>query len=123
MVTQVASLPLSIEESGNLCVVIAGIIMMPRWPADSAAFQLMVGTKQTVFQFAKHNAGATAFFENSPEQTYWLDDVRCTGDEEYLFQCAHSGIGRGTCKSNKTAGVNCQSECIKECKNRFFFMK
>ena len=36
-----------------------------------------------------------------------LDNVRCRGDEEFLFSCTHFGIGVHNCNHNEDAGVKC----------------
>ena len=41
------------------------------------------------------------------EVKYWLDNVRCEGDEEALFACAHRGIEQVQCGGRKAAGVTC----------------
>ena len=46
-------------------------------------------------------------FEDGEVQ-YWLDSVRCDGDEDYLFECAHKGMGVHNCGPGKRAGVKCQ---------------
>lgn len=38
----------------------------------------------------------------------WLDDVRCTGHESSLFQCAHNGFGTHNCGHSEDASVVCQ---------------
>ena len=38
---------------------------------------------------------------------YWLNNVNCVGDENFLFTCKHSGIGEGFCSNNQRAGVIC----------------
>ena len=37
----------------------------------------------------------------------WLDDVRCSGNEENLRHCSHRGWGSHNCYHHKDAGVQC----------------
>ena len=37
----------------------------------------------------------------------WLDDVGCSGGENSLTQCLHSGYGKHDCKPEEDAGVVC----------------
>ena len=39
-----------------------------------------------------------------------LDDIRCTGEESSLFDCAHRGLGRHNCRHTEDAGVSCKRE-------------
>lgn len=39
--------------------------------------------------------------------TIWLDDIRCTGIELYLSDCAHRGWGVENCVHAEDAGVRC----------------
>ena len=38
----------------------------------------------------------------------WLDDLRCTGDEDTLFDCTHPGIGVENCAHSEDVGVVCK---------------
>ena len=37
----------------------------------------------------------------------WLDDVDCTGREESLANCSHTGWGNENCGHSEDAGVEC----------------
>lgn len=39
---------------------------------------------------------------------YWLDDVRCRGDEESIEQCGHREWGKHNCRRYNQAGVVCK---------------
>jgi len=43
---------------------------------------------------------------NVPEKT-WLDNVKCTGNEETIYECAHKGWGEEDCNHNEDVGVYC----------------
>ncbi len=48
---------------------------------------------------------------NVPDGTgqIWLDNVACTGNEQYLSNCFHTEWGSHNCKHHEDAGVECSS--------------
>ena len=46
--------------------------------------------------------------DNSDDNgTWWLNNVRCIGNESSIFSCLHDGLKEHSCKSNKRATVVC----------------
>ena len=47
---------------------------------------------------------------------YWLDNVKCKGDEQSLFDCPRSGrakkMGWHNCGKRERAGVHCLSMLV-----------
>ncbi|MCR9203081.1 MAG: scavenger receptor cysteine-rich domain-containing protein [Halobacteriovoraceae bacterium] len=39
---------------------------------------------------------------------FWLDDLSCTGDEQFLSQCSHAGVGTENCGSGEHVQVTCE---------------
>ncbi len=37
----------------------------------------------------------------------WLDNVDCSGSEEYLYECSHRGWGSNNCDHSEDAWVQC----------------
>ena len=42
----------------------------------------------------------------------WLNNVACTGSEQYLSQCSHVGWGNEDCSHGEDAGVMCGERVI-----------
>jgi len=55
--------------------------------------------------------GASAHLQNitleQENDTEWLSDVRCIGNESSLAQCANTGWGKHSCNRSQAAGVTC----------------
>ena len=51
------------------------------------------------------------YIVNSPVH-YWLDDIKCNGDETSLLDCEHSPLGLHDCLSHERAGVACKSNGV-----------
>lgn len=55
--------------------------------------------------------GASAHLQNitleQENDTKWLSDVQCIGNESSLAQCAHTGWGKHSCNISQAAGVTC----------------
>ena len=61
------------------------------------------------FSRAAHPYGRTL----SPAQSrsnIWLDNVRCTGDEDSLLDCDFNGLGVNNCDHNEDAAVTCTND-------------
>ena len=60
-----------------------------------------------------YNTGAEATckgkFPPNKKVEYILDDVRCNGDENSLFECTHINKEKHNCRNRERAGVNCIS--------------
>ena len=39
----------------------------------------------------------------------WMTNVRCTGNESSITQCAHNGLEKGNCSHRNDAGVICST--------------
>ena len=69
--------------------------------ATVVCHQLGYGTAVGAFGFAAFGRG------NGP---IWYSNVRCTGSEATLAQCAHNGLGVRYCHHSEDVGVICASE-------------
>ena len=56
---------------------------------------------------------------------FWLDGVRCDGDENNIFECDHLPLGESSsnCSMDTTAGVRCNSEGRRSFPFRFLNMR
>ena len=54
---------------------------------------------------------ALAYYQNitfkQSNNTLWLTDVQCVGNESSLFHCVNSGWGKRTCNEGFAAGATC----------------
>ena len=41
-----------------------------------------------------------------------LDDVKCTGSEQNLFQCQRRNVGASDCSHSEDIGVTCGGMCV-----------
>ncbi|CAH2250956.1 deleted in malignant brain tumors 1 -like [Pelobates cultripes] len=71
------------------------------WDIDNAA----VVCRQLNCGYASAAHGSAYFGEGSGHIV--LDDVRCTGSEQYLWQCPHAGWGYHNCGPHEDASVIC----------------
>ena len=46
---------------------------------------------------------------NSINTNFWIDDVRCNGDESLLVDCRNNGWGSDDCGSSEGLYLNCQA--------------
>ena len=42
----------------------------------------------------------------------WMDDVACSGNESYLYDCRHRGWGNHDCTHSRDASVECLPVCL-----------
>ncbi|XP_014827577.1 PREDICTED: scavenger receptor cysteine-rich type 1 protein M130-like [Poecilia mexicana] len=71
--------------------------------ADVICKQLDCGPPLTVHASAHFGEGTGKI---------WLDDVSCSGNEDFLSECSHRGFGTHNCDHNEDAGVTCSSQQI-----------
>ncbi|XP_073670083.1 scavenger receptor cysteine-rich domain-containing group B protein-like isoform X3 [Paramisgurnus dabryanus] len=66
--------------------------------ADVVCKQLNCGRAISALHGAAFGQGSGAI---------WLDDVGCSGNERFLVQCSHGGLGQNNCNHGKDTGVVC----------------
>ena len=102
--------------NGGQFVIISGAKRMLKWPADNLDVHILVSfhgkNKEHTWPLLTITPlDATPVFGDRltpwDKENYWLDYVRCEGNEDSLFACQHSGIGRHSCGPGKSARVNC----------------
>ena len=42
----------------------------------------------------------------------WLDDVECTGAENFIYECSHPEFGVNNCGHGEDAAVVCQCKLV-----------
>ena len=90
--------------SGRVEVVVNGewgTVCDDGWDTNDAA----VVCRQLGYPVVQRAYSSAYFGQGSG--TIWLDDLRCNGEEESLFNCRHVGIGRHNCSHSEDAGVAC----------------
>ena len=68
------------------------------WDASVVCRQLGYGRALTAVKSATFGRG---------QGKIWMNNVRCTGNESSLTQCAHNGLEKGNCSHSKDAGAVC----------------
>lgn len=66
--------------------------------------------RQLGFQQAAR-VGQNSHFSNTTHR-FWMDDVRCSGNESRLADCVFDGWGMNECDSDEHASVECAGWCI-----------
>ncbi|XP_025126829.2 HHIP-like protein 1 [Bubalus kerabau] len=82
-----------------------GTVCDDAWDTKAAA----VVCRQLGFLYAARAAKRAEFGEGRTLPIL-LDDVRCTGSERNLLECAHAGLGLHNCGHQEDAGVVCSRE-------------
>jgi hypothetical protein len=84
-----------------------GTICDDRWDINDA--------RVVCRQLGYNNAVKALQGGNVPDGTgqIWLDEVSCTGSEQSLTNCSHSGWGTHNCGHHEDAGVECLTGIIK----------
>ena len=83
-----------------------GTVCDDGWDLDDATVvchQLSYGTAVGALEFAAFGRGSGPI---------WYDNVRCTGREANLAQCAHDGLGVHNCTHSEDAGVVCEGQSV-----------
>ncbi len=85
-----------------------GTICDDRWDIDDA--------RVACRQLGYPNAVKALQGRDVPDGTgqIWLDEVGCTGREQSLTSCTHSGWGSHDCGHNEDAGVQCSGNYPQE---------
>ena len=82
---------------------------MTEFHHHNSKIHLRNGTKNTMHSHTLLT-GATAFsgsYFGRGTGGIFLDNVDCSGEEQYLIYCSHSIIGVHNCDHSKDAGVFC----------------
>ncbi|XP_070551036.1 scavenger receptor cysteine-rich domain-containing protein DMBT1-like [Ptychodera flava] len=57
-----------------------------------------------------YGSGRPGYIYHHDTGSIWLDDVRCTGNEIKLTQCAHNGWGEHNCVHSEVVHIDCENE-------------
>ena len=67
--------------------------------------------RQLNFGSISRIANPGEFPAGQSDQPVWLDEVRCTGNEEWLSACPNSGYGSNDCRHNEDVAIVCSGRC------------
>jgi len=84
------------------------------FPVVHVAFVEQPDVSHLIIDYAMLHIGAVALTLTSvPDGTgqIWLDNVQCTGTEDFLIDCPANPVGTHNCVHFEDAGVRCQVVC------------
>lgn len=105
----------AMTRNGGTYVMIDGQLELLVWRAGLLDIYLKASThvKNMILDLSTiSHADAIAthksLFEPISPVKFWLDDVRCNGNESSLLNCLHAGSGFQNCNETEAAGVVCK---------------